>query len=152
MPVVPLKIESRIFIILENNGYEAITISKWKTSNHFPMVDISLNFPEGRLLSLAKKHLRVEIVCSSPNPISFTTMLQFYDEFGSKYELPLSCTTDSSLMTTYRFLEEEAGNIVCDRKENAVKMLPCQWNPMEQYSVSNRDRAGCEFIKNWLNH
>lgn len=43
------------------------------------MVDIMVNFVEGRLLSLAKKHLRVEIVCTSQYAISFTTMLEFYD-------------------------------------------------------------------------
>lgn len=70
------------------------------------MVDISVNFVEGRLLSLAKKNLKVEIICSSQQPISFTTILQFYDEFGTKYEIPLSCTIDNSLMTTYQFLED----------------------------------------------
>jgi len=49
------------------------------------MVDISVNFVEGRLLSLAKKDLKVEVICSSQQAISFTTMLQFYDEFGTKY-------------------------------------------------------------------
>jgi hypothetical protein len=44
MPVVPLGVESKAFIILENHGYDAITISRWKTSTHFQSVDISVNF------------------------------------------------------------------------------------------------------------
>jgi hypothetical protein len=43
-------------------------------------------------------------------------MLQFYDEFGTKYEIPLSCTIDNSLLTTYQFLEDEGGNIIYDKK------------------------------------
>lgn len=35
MPVVPLNLESRIYIMIENHGYDAITICKWKTSNRF---------------------------------------------------------------------------------------------------------------------
>lgn len=85
MPVVPLGVESKSFIILENHGYDAITISKWKTATHFQSVDISVNFVEGKLLSLAKKHLKVEATVQSSIPISFTTFLEFYDEFGNKY-------------------------------------------------------------------
>lgn len=54
MPVAPLRVESRAVVSLVNHGYDAITISKWKTSNTFAMVDIAVNFVEGRLLSLAK--------------------------------------------------------------------------------------------------
>ena len=59
MPVVPIKVESRSFVMLQNHGYETITISKWKVSTNFPLVDISVNFIEGRLLSFAKKDLKV---------------------------------------------------------------------------------------------
>lgn len=105
MPVVPVRVEARACIVLENHGYDAITISKWKTTNSFTMVEVTANFLEGRLLSLAKKSLKIEITCSSQFPISFTTMLEFYDEFGTKYDLPLSCTFDNCLLTTYNFLE-----------------------------------------------
>jgi hypothetical protein len=79
MPVVPLGIESKAFIILENHGYDAITISKWKTTTHFQSVDFSINFVEGKLLSLAKKYLKVEVIVQSTIPISFTTFLEFFD-------------------------------------------------------------------------
>jgi hypothetical protein len=38
-----------------------------------------VNFIEGKLLSLAKKCLRVEILFTSMIAISLTTMLEFYD-------------------------------------------------------------------------
>lgn len=80
-------------------------------------------------------------------------MLEFYDEFGARYELPLSCTFDNSLMTTYSFLEHEASNIVLDRKDNTVRMLPCQSVcPLGGPSRSGKEVAGCEFVKNWLNY
>ncbi len=59
MPVVPLGVDSRGYVYLINEGYDAISISKWKTSNHFPMVNLNVFFSEGKLLSLAKKILRV---------------------------------------------------------------------------------------------
>lgn len=79
MPVVPLGIESRAYVMLENKGYDAITISKWKTTSHFQSVDVAVNFVEGKLLSLAKKHLKVEVTVQSVVSISFTTFLEFYD-------------------------------------------------------------------------
>lgn len=59
MPVVPLNLDSRMYIMIENHGYDAITVCKWKTSNHFPHTEIKVNFVEGKLLSLAKKSLRI---------------------------------------------------------------------------------------------
>jgi hypothetical protein len=59
MPLVPLNIESKFLLSLENHGYDAITISKWKTSTIFQFVDLKVNFIEGKLLSLAKKKLKV---------------------------------------------------------------------------------------------
>lgn len=55
-------------------------------------------------------------------------------------------------MTTYNFLESESNRIVFDKKENSVKMPPCQYVASENQSISNRDLAGSEFIKNWLNY
>ena len=63
-----------------------------------------MNFVEGKLLSLAKKHMKVEVTVLSNYPISFTTFLEFYDEFGNKYEVPLSCTVDNSIMTAYPYI------------------------------------------------
>lgn len=92
------------------------------------------------------------MLCCSELPISFTTMLEFYDEFGGKYEVPLSCTFDNSLMTAFRFLEVESSSIVVDKKENLVKMVPCQSSALtDNYQLGAKERAECEFIKNWLN-
>ena len=44
MPIAPLGIESKSILVLENHGYDAITITKWKTSSHFQSVDVGVNF------------------------------------------------------------------------------------------------------------
>lgn len=79
LPVVPLGVEAKTRIQINNNGYEAITIYKWKLSNNFQFVEIHVNFIQGRLLSMGKKSLSVEISFTSQVAISFTTMLEFYD-------------------------------------------------------------------------
>jgi len=53
---------------------------------------IRLKFNEGQNLGITKKRLRVDTMFTSPKPVSFTTRIEFYDESGKTYTLPISGT------------------------------------------------------------
>jgi hypothetical protein len=55
--------------------------------------------------------------------ISFTTNLEFYDEYGNKYDIGISGTADNCLFTVYPFVESESQqNIIYEQKENYIKL------------------------------
>ena len=153
MPIGPVGIESRAFLLLENHGYDTITISRWRVSNCYPALDVQLLFHEGKLLSLSKKYLKVEVICRASEALSVTTHLEFFDEFGNKYELPVSCTFDRCLMTNYSYMEcPQRPPIVLDKKTNTIKLSSLPAHHLEKSSsVSASQLLSCSFIKNWLN-
>lgn len=42
---------------------------------------------------------------SNKKPLSFTTHIDFYDEEGNKFSIPISGTTDNSLFTVYSYMQ-----------------------------------------------
>lgn len=53
---------------------------------------------------MSKKRLRVDALFSSPKPVSFTTKIEFYDELGKVYTIPVSGTADNCLLTNFSYL------------------------------------------------
>ena len=46
------------------------------------------------------------------SPLSFTTFLDFFDDEGNKFSIPISGTTDNSIFTVYSFLQRHYDEIV----------------------------------------
>lgn len=61
LPIVPIKTESKSIVDIENYGYEAVSISKAKFAHTMQGIDLKFTFLDGKLLSLAKKRLKIEI-------------------------------------------------------------------------------------------
>ena len=47
---------------------------------------------------------KVEATFKFNSPLSFTTFLDFFDDEGNKFSIPISGTTDNSIFTVYSFL------------------------------------------------
>lgn len=71
----------------------------------FKNYSLEVNFVEGDLLGVTKNKIRVEIVFQSPRPISFTTRLEFHDEYAHVYAIYVSGTADNSLFTNFPYLQ-----------------------------------------------
>ena len=87
-------------------------------------------------------------------PISFTTTLEIYDEFGEKYSLPISATAENSVLTVYPFLENDNNySIIFDSNEGLIKALICKQKTFEYSSVlSGKTLMSSNFIKKWCNY
>jgi hypothetical protein len=59
----------------------------------------------------------VEAFFKFSSPLSFTTFLDFFDDEGNKFSIPISGTTDNSIFTVYSFLQRYFDEIIfrCDR-------------------------------------
>ena len=69
---------------------------------HLPL---SFDFPEGSLVGIAKERLPVNVSFTGSRPTSFTANVVFLDEDGKRFSLPITGTTDASLLTIKSFLD-----------------------------------------------
>lgn len=54
---------------------------------------------------LAKDRLPVVVSFMSPKPMSFTAHIDFMDEDGKRFSMPVTGTTDNSLLTNLAFIQ-----------------------------------------------
>ncbi len=72
---------------------------------HLPL---TFDFPEGSLIGIAKEKLPVIVSFTGSRPTSFTANVVFLDEEGKRFSLPITGTTDASLLTTKPFMDVRA--------------------------------------------
>jgi hypothetical protein len=66
---------------------------------------MTIEFPEGNLIGLAKEQLPVIVTFASPKPISFTANIEFMDEEGKRFSIPVTATADNCLLTHQAFMK-----------------------------------------------
>jgi hypothetical protein len=54
---------------------------------------------------VAKERLPVTVSFESPKPVSFTASIDFLDEDGKRYSVPVSAAADNCLLTHQPFLQ-----------------------------------------------
>jgi len=50
-------------------------------------------------------------VFTSSKPLSFTTFIDFFDDEGNKFSIPISGTTDNSVFTIFSFMQRNPDEI-----------------------------------------
>lgn len=103
LPPVPTNIEARCTFRILNDGYENLNL-RHKVFGEEGNINVKLKFPEGNNIGMSKKRLRVNAIFSSIKPISFTTKIEFYDEMGKVYPIPVSGTADNCILTCYSYM------------------------------------------------
>jgi hypothetical protein len=93
-----------------HNGYENLELRP-KIATEVGKLPITLNFPDGKNLGVTKQKLKVEAVFQNKKPLSFTTFIDFYDDEGNKFSIPISGTTDNSLFTVFSFIQRNQDEI-----------------------------------------
>ena len=87
-----------------HNGYENLVL-KVKIANEVGKLPIEISFEkDDRNLGVTKSKVKVEATFISSKPLSFTTFIDFFDDEGNKFSIPLSGTTDNSLFTVFSFM------------------------------------------------
>jgi hypothetical protein len=74
-----------------------------KIANEVGKIPISFAYPDGQNLGVTKSRVKVEVSFKFSSPLSFTTFIDFFDDEGNKFSIPISGTTDNSLFTSYGF-------------------------------------------------
>lgn len=62
-----------------------------------------MEFPEGTIIGLAKEKLPVVVTFKSDRPMSFTANMDFIDDDGTRYCMPITGIADASLLTMQPF-------------------------------------------------
>jgi len=63
-----------------------------------------IKYPEGENIGVTKLKVKVEATFKFSSPLSFTTFLDFFDDEGNKFSIPISGTTDNSIFTIFSFM------------------------------------------------
>jgi hypothetical protein len=134
LPVVPLGVEAKMTFLIFNDGYENMHITH-NIIQDMTNIPVYIKFPEGANLAVTKKTLRVEAGFFYKKPISFTLRLEFYDDENRVYSIPISGTTDNSLLTLHG-------------TERRFQLLVGQYVARPPVEVDQ----DCEFLTRFLNN
>ncbi len=55
-------------------------------------------------MGISRQKVRVDLGWRFDKPISFTLLLTFKDDMGRRFRIPVSGTTDNSILTNYMYL------------------------------------------------
>jgi hypothetical protein len=76
--------------------------------------------------------VKVEATFKFSSPLSFTTFLDFFDDEGNKFSIPISGTTDNSIFTVYSFLQRHMDEIVYRQERGKpIKLDQCATSDVE---------------------
>jgi hypothetical protein len=94
-------------LALTSGGYNNLELSteRVRLPPDTSRLPLRLSFPEGNLIGLAKDKLPVDVCFSSSRPLSFTAMLNFLDESGRTFSLPVTGAADSCSLTHEPFMQ-----------------------------------------------
>lgn len=122
LPPVPLGVPSRATFTIINNGYDNLELRYRLPADegHQPM---KVEFPEGNLIGIAKERLPVVVTFASDKPLSFTANIDFIDEDGKRYSLPVTATADNCLLTHQPFMQLNADLLCFEHEEGHPVML-----------------------------
>ena len=109
LPVVPLDVPSKALIFLCNDGYEAFDVRCKVPFADTSKLPLTVTFPEGQRLTQTNSSIPVEIAFSSKKPISFTANLDFFDEEGTKFSIPVTGCADNCTLTTFSYIFSKKG-------------------------------------------
>ena len=122
LPPVPLGIETKATFYVCHNGYENQEL-RFKIANEVGKIPIKINFPDGNNLGVTKQKVKVEASFTFTSPLSFTTFIDFFDDEGNKFSIPISGTTDNSIFSVFSFLQRHFDEIVYRNEAGKPIML-----------------------------
>ena len=82
-----------------------------KLANEVGKLPIKIEFPEGAEIGVTKQKIKVEASFKFSTPLSFTTFIEFYDDEGNKFSIPISGTTDNSIFSVFSFMQRNFDEI-----------------------------------------
>eukprot|EP00906_Rhabdomonas_costata_P029649 RCo041844 len=123
LPVTPVGVPSKAMFFVANEGYEQLEVKAQLPFADTNKIPLTFTTPEGTLLNATRSSFPVEVTMLSKKPMSFTVGMEFLDEEGNKFTIPISGCCDNSILTvfprlhlrgpdTYAFEAEEGKPVV----------------------------------------
>ena len=122
LPVVPLNIQSRCIFQVLNDGYENVEL-RYEIREDPGDINLKLHYLDGKQLGITKPKITMEVTFQSARPVSFTNIVDFFDQDGGKYSVPISGTADNSLLTTYSFIQRNPDEVHLEVSETGCVTL-----------------------------
>ena len=120
MPPVPLGVESRAIFTIYNDGYENLDLTE-KIPSEMGKIPIVLEYQDNnRNLGVTRKSVKVEAKYKHTKPFSFTTRIEFLDEYQNAFSIPISGTFDNCLLTNFPFLQRNKGEFVISEETGTI--------------------------------
>lgn len=119
LPPVPLNVESKCTFRIFNDGYDNMNI-KYRVMEELGQINLICRFNEGRGLGVTKNKLRVEAVFSSKKALSFTTKLEFMDDAGFSYIIPVSGSAENCIFTNFPYMMRNKGEYKIQLNEDGT--------------------------------
>lgn len=135
LPIVPLGISSRATFRINNEGYQNVEL-KARLPKDIGKIPLALNFPDGQSLGSTKQKIVVEVIYTGEKPFSFTSQLEFYDNEGNRFFIPVAGTSDNSLSTIYSFIQRHSEDITYEIDANGATRANFEENSeQDEYSA-----------------
>jgi hypothetical protein len=93
---------TRVYVV--NDGYDNLELSV-RLPPDVSRVPVTVSFPEGKLIGLAKERLPLDVCCSSSKPLSFTACVDLLDEDGRAFSLTVTGATDNCSLSHGPFMQ-----------------------------------------------
>lgn len=138
---VPLGITSTARVFVVNDGYDnlELTVRLPPDSSHLP---VTVSFPEGKLIGLAKERLPLIISCSSSKPLSFTAPVELLDEDGRAFSLMVTGATDNSSLSHGAFMQLNSDRLQLLPPLLGGYAMPCRLADAQGYSMPFAEVVG----------
>ena len=99
LPVVPLGVTSKMTFYVKNIGYDMLDF-RHRTNPTWP---VTVKFPEGESVGIAKMRLPVEVSFVSKKAMACTTKIDFFDEEENRFAIEVTAATDNCLLSNMPF-------------------------------------------------
>ena len=119
--MVPVGIKSSVTFEIHNKGYENLELRSRLPPDctHLP---ISVSFPQGQIIGIGRETVPVQVSFVAPRPMSFSARIEFLDMDGNRFTIPVTGTTDNSILTVQDFVSSTPCEIRLNR-DGKVPML-----------------------------
>jgi len=151
LPPTPLGIPSTQRFFIVNKGYDNLEL-QFKLPADTARLPLEVSFPEGKMIGIAKEAVPVDISFVSNKPLSFTATVEFLDDDGKRFGIPVSGTTDNCLLSLIPFLQANTGDLDLDDTEGGPVTLDTErpyvlptFNPKASSAASSAN------LIRWLN-
>lgn len=164
LPIVPLGVRSRCLFYVVNEGYESLEV-KYRLPTDSIRIPLTIHFPEGQQLGITKPRVPVEVFFQSSKPVSFCAKIEFLDNDGKPYELPICGTSENCILTCYSYLQNNLEFYTLDgdppilkEKEDtgldagaAPSMKTCSVSHASAVGYAGQDTSQADFVVRWMN-